>query len=268
MLLSIVTINYNNASGLQKTMQSVFAQNLHDCEYLIIDGGSTDQSRLYIQEHAEKLAYWVSEKDKGIYHAMNKGILQSKGEYLLFLNSGDELHSADSINSVLTHLGDADIIYGNLLIVEPLKKWIKYYNEKLSFEYFTRDTLPHQGAFIKRDLFQQMGLYDEDLKLVADWKFFVQAVCIYTVSTLFVDVIVANYDYSGLTARPEFYALQAEEKRKVLNNLFPLYIDSIDELHELRQKKEFYDSFEKDFIVQKYFGLKLRWKTLIKSLKK
>ncbi len=87
--LSIITINYNNRSGLQKSMQSVFAQSFTDYEYIIIDGGSTDGSKELIEENSGRLAYWVSESDNGIYHAMNKGILKAKGELLIFLNSGD-----------------------------------------------------------------------------------------------------------------------------------------------------------------------------------
>ncbi len=85
--LSIITINLNNLAGLQKTMQSVFEQTFTDYEYIVIDGGSTDGSKEYIEQHSDKLAYWVSEKDKGIYNAMNKGIIKAGGDYLLFLNS-------------------------------------------------------------------------------------------------------------------------------------------------------------------------------------
>src|SRR5258705_4030466 len=89
--LSIITINYNNLTGLQKTMESVFTQSFADYEYIIIDGCSTDGSKEYIEHYGSRLAYRVSEKDKGVYDAMNKGIVRAKGEYLLMLNSGDYL---------------------------------------------------------------------------------------------------------------------------------------------------------------------------------
>jgi glycosyltransferase involved in cell wall biosynthesis len=91
MLLSIITINYNNLSGLEKTIQSVLNQTLKNFEFIIIDGGSTDGSKEYNQEKNEFIDCWVSESDNGIYHAMNKGIKMAKGEYCLFLNSGDYL---------------------------------------------------------------------------------------------------------------------------------------------------------------------------------
>ena len=88
-ILSIITVNYNNAPGLQKTIDTVFAQTFKNFEYIIIDGGSTDGSLAIIESIKDKTAYWVSEQDKRIYNGMNKGIIQAKGAYLFFLNSGD-----------------------------------------------------------------------------------------------------------------------------------------------------------------------------------
>ena len=87
-LLSIITINYNDFSGLKKTVESVIKQTYSNFEYVVIDGGSTDESYKYLQEKKDSFSHLVSEKDAGIYNAMNKGIRAAKGEYLLFLNSG------------------------------------------------------------------------------------------------------------------------------------------------------------------------------------
>ena len=86
MKFTIITINYNNVKGLKKTIDSVISQNFSDYEFIIIDGASTDGSVDIIKEYSPHISYWVSEPDKGIYHAMNKGITVSRGEYLLFLN--------------------------------------------------------------------------------------------------------------------------------------------------------------------------------------
>ena len=85
--LSIITINYNNLEGLKKTFESVFMQTYQDFEYIVIDGGSTDGSKEYIAENTDKINHWVSEPDKGVYHAMNKGIVKASGEYLLFIKT-------------------------------------------------------------------------------------------------------------------------------------------------------------------------------------
>ncbi|WP_373940767.1 glycosyltransferase [Polaribacter sejongensis] len=123
--ITIITINYNNLLGLKKTMQSVFDQTYKDVEYVIIDGGSTDGSKEYILDNAEKLAYWVSEPDNGIYNAMNKGIAKATGEYLLFLNSGDFLCDNYVLSKFSLELKDADIYYGNLIKVRQNGSFLK-----------------------------------------------------------------------------------------------------------------------------------------------
>ena len=92
--ISIITINYNNASGLEKTIRSVVEQTYNEYEYIIIDGASSDKSKEVIQEYQRYIDFWCSEKDSGIYNAMNKGIQKASGEYLLFLNSGDVLNNS------------------------------------------------------------------------------------------------------------------------------------------------------------------------------
>src|SRR4051812_40720498 len=121
-LLSIITINYNNRAGLELTMKSVFGQTWTDYEYLVIDGGSDDGSREYIESNARKLKYWVSEKDAGIFNAQNKGAKKSSGNYLLFLNSGDVLASADVLEKYSRHFGSHDLVYGDLLVEKDGEK--------------------------------------------------------------------------------------------------------------------------------------------------
>ena len=93
MKFSIISINYNHKEGLIRTIKSVLCQNNDNYEYIIIDGGSSDGSVDVIKDNAANIAYWVSEKDNGVYHAMNKGVAKAKGDYLIFMNSGDCFHS-------------------------------------------------------------------------------------------------------------------------------------------------------------------------------
>ena len=113
-LISIITINFNDKIGLQRTFDSVFAQDYQDFEYIVIDGGSNDGSKELIENNAQKISYWISEPDKGIYNAMNKGILKATGEYLLFLNSGDHLYSHTVLEENYTRIENYDLIYFNL----------------------------------------------------------------------------------------------------------------------------------------------------------
>ncbi|MBT8324244.1 MAG: glycosyltransferase, partial [Winogradskyella sp.] len=131
--LSIITVNFNNAEGLKKTVDSVTAQTWKDFEYIIIDGSSTDGSTEVIKANKNIIDRWVSEPDEGVYQAMNKGISMANGEYLLFLNSGDHFYKDDVLEKFHKELKEQDLIYFNLNVVEGKKDFIKEYPEKLSF---------------------------------------------------------------------------------------------------------------------------------------
>lgn len=234
--ISIITINSNNAAGLHKTLMSVVAQSLQPREFIVIDGGSKDDSVDLIKENPTSVSYWVSEPDDGIYNAQNKGLAKATGDYILFLNSGDELADSDTLKKVLPFLDGSDIIYGDLVIVESNREWIKKYNEKISFGYFLGDTLPHQGSFIKRSVFEKTGVFDESLKICSDWKFFVEAICRHNVITKYLDFVVSRYDYSGISSNPDSQQNMAKEKQQVLEKEFPRFKAEYEELLELRGK--------------------------------
>jgi glycosyltransferase involved in cell wall biosynthesis len=176
--LSIITINYNNRTGLKKTIESVINQSFRDFEYLIIDGGSTDGSKDEIIKVAHKLAFYVSEPDKGIYNAMNKGISKAIGEYCLFLNSGDCLSSPDILRNAFSVNFTEDIVYGETIY----GNMVQTYPEKISLSYMISKSLPHQSTFIKRSLFTQIGLYNEKNRSISDWEFCLKAVHLYDCS--------------------------------------------------------------------------------------
>ena len=151
MKLSIITINYNNCNGLAETIRSVEGQTLKDFEWVVVDGVSTDGSRDLIEAHADSFSYWVSEPDNGIYHAMNKGIKEAGGEYLLFLNSGDMLADNQVVEHVVPSLHDFDFVVGNIYKSDNLG--VKAFDEnnlssqRLPFM-LTISSLPHQSTFI------------------------------------------------------------------------------------------------------------------------
>ena len=134
--ISVITINYNNKEGLEKTIESVVNQSLQDFEYIVIDGNSTDGSQEILEKYTAKISHAVSEPDTGIYNAMNKGIKAATGEYILFLNSGDEFYATQSLEKAAEHLTGEDIIYGNLDVHGESNSFIKEYNAPLSFHYF------------------------------------------------------------------------------------------------------------------------------------
>ena len=173
-MISIITINLNNKDGLKETIDSVINQTYSDIEYIIIDGGSTDGSVDIIKEYNDKISYWISEKDKGIYNAMNKGIRVSTGDYLLFLNSGDHLIENNVLEKVFPYLDGTDFVYGNEWKVNERNRGnIPYeavYPNKLDESFFRRTSLPHQSTFIKRELLKDG--YNENYKIISDWILF------------------------------------------------------------------------------------------------
>ena len=238
MKLSIITITRNNVDGLQKTFDSVFKQSFNDYEYIVIDGESTDGSKEIIEANKEKISHWVSEKDGGVYHAMNKAIAKASGEYLLFLNSGDHLINNTILNEVSAALDGTDIIYGNIFLIEsPTKSWTGHYPAKLSFQHFVEGSLPHPASFIKRTVFETVGLYDESLQIVADWKFFIDAICRFNVSYKHIDKTVAVFYLDGLSSLAKNQALLQEEKKAVLMKWYPMFIENSKELTKLRAFK-------------------------------
>lgn len=221
--LSIITVNLNNATGLEKTMQSVFAQTFTDYEYIIIDGGSSDKSVEQIKKHQNKLVYWISEKDKGVYNAMNKGIVKATGDYLLFLNSGDYLVDAYVCERMLGEEDtDADIIYGKTEMVFPDgHKEVREIPASWTVEYLIKTAPNHNSSFISKRLFDEYGLYDETLKIVADWAFFFKVVITGNATTAYKDVNVVVYRMDGISNQPEGLELMKNERARVINEKLP-----------------------------------------------
>lgn len=220
MKYSIITINYNNRNGLEKTMKSVVSQNYKDLEYIIIDGGSTDGSVELIKEYADKIDYWVSELDTGIYNAMNKGIVKAKGEYLNFMNSGDCFHSSTVLNEVLEKSNGESIITGRYFDAEASS--VHQLNAfPITLLTLIKERFNHQATFYHRKLFINR-LYDENLSIQADWKFNMQSIIMDNCSVKIIDTIVADYDYSGISStHPE---LVDSEEQRVLQELYPARI--------------------------------------------
>ena len=236
MKLSIITVNLNNRDGLQKTIDSVVSQTFKDFEWIVIDGGSTDGSKELIEQYAEHFAYWVSEPDKGIYNAMNKGIRVARGEYLQFLNSGDWLWEDNTLQKVFSNSLEDDIVYGNC--VEPNGK-VSIYPESFDTLQLYKGSLNHQASFIKATLFQDC-FYDEEYKFASDWKFFLLKIVFENASHRKVDVVVTcaqpghSYDVSlSLSEREDILNKTfSPMQRATLENYFVLVIDPMREYYD------------------------------------
>lgn len=341
MLLSIVTINYNNAEGLRKTLASVASQTYADIEHVIIDGGSTDESVEIIREYADNQAKgeengkadtpastpytlhstpteastpytlhhtspthivrWISEPDKGIYNAMNKGIRMATGDYIQILNSGDILAAPDVTERMMNALkerieikderlkfkgrenGEAEnsaysqspiahshpnppaIFYGNMTKVNAAGMVVgKSGYTEYSLRQFYSSTLNHDCAYIRADLFEEYGLYDENLKIVSDWKWYLQAIGLGRVKPEYVDIDVTIFDDGGISETN--LALRNEERRQVLEELLPpavlwdydTHAFEMEQMNRLRRWKLYpivYFMERVCFKFEKWFGL-------------
>ena len=171
MKLTIITVNYNNLAGLKRTSESILCQTMHEFEWIVIDGGSNDGSKEYIESLSSQPTIWRSEPDTGIYNAMNKGIRLAHGDYLLFMNSGDSLFSNDTLYLAQDELVEDDIIYGDALFCGPDNQRTVTYPEKFTlYDLWNSCTPCHQATFIKSSLLKERGGYSENYRIASDYR--------------------------------------------------------------------------------------------------
>ena len=258
MKLSIITITYNNAEGLRKTLASVTSQTFHDFEHIIVDGGSTDESVEIIRQYADNEAIrpegykairpenskadnlssspnhlinsspitWISEKDRGVYDAQNKGIRLAHGEYCYFLNAGDTFCAADvlermfSPNSLIASSPNRlpDILYGNEIIVDGNGQRVGIARgvANPSFVDLYNSCMKHQASFIRCSLFDKYGMYDVDMRICSDFDWFFRVIAFHDDVTLqYKDVNIAYFENTGLSYHsPE---LCTHERQQILD---------------------------------------------------
>jgi len=175
--LSVITVVYNNARDIERTIRSVIEQTYPQIEYVVVDGGSTDGTVDVIKRYSDRITRWVSEPDSGIYDAMNKGLAMATGDYVLFMNSGDEIYAPDTVARIFATEPGADIYYGETELFDD--KWESlglrrhHIPERFTWRSFRYGmNVSHQAIYIRRSI---VGRYDTRYELSADIDWVIRA---------------------------------------------------------------------------------------------
>lgn len=218
--LSIVTINFNDATGLEKTIQSVTEQTFGNIEFIVIDGGSTDSSVDVIKKYENKISYWVSEKDNGIFNAQNKGLAKATGHYCLFLNSGDTLHSKSALSNVFNKNPHADLVACNMAFIYEIGIDIRKQSKTVEEETLFLSSIWHPATLIKKSVFDTYGNYNEAFRIASDYDFFLRTALVNKVSYQQIDVVLSNFDTTGVSSNPAHAKRHIEERRTIQKQYF------------------------------------------------
>ncbi len=236
--ISVITINYNNNFGLVKTIQSVIHQPLFNevVEYIIIDGGSNDGVIETIEKFQDSIHYWVSEKDEGIFHAMNKGLQKVTGEYVIFMNSGD-VFCKNLIDRQFIECLNTELVYGNYFIeCESPKKFYKQ-TESIDFAYLLGKTICHQSLFIKREFCLKYP-FEYDFNIIGDWIQLFRIMKNENPSVKHLNKSICVYDIDGLSVQQNEKRLQ--QRAEFLSMNYSVWeLETLKELGRLRSR-DFY----------------------------
>lgn len=230
--VSIITVCYNAEDFIEKAINSVIDQTYENIEYIIIDGNSSDNTISIINKYKDRVHYFLSEPDKGVYDAMNKGIKAASGDILYFLNSDDlfyDKYVIENISKMFILNNETELLYGQILIKDNFtnESYIKTH-ENISKSFFVIDTICHQGIFFKADTFKKCGLFDDTYKIVGDYEWLMRAFYKYNIKRKYYRSVIAIFRLGGMSSSTDFLELHQTERNKVISeyfNKFELYIN-------------------------------------------
>lgn len=220
--LSIITICYNEPD-LKKTCDSIINQTWQDFEWIVIDGGSNQETLDIFQQYRHRINKFVSEKDNGIYNAMNKGIKMATGKYINFLNAGDYYSYDNTLEQVIKHRLNKDIVFGDVIFTsitenKTTSNKLSISPDTVSLRFLYTSALPHQSSFIKTSLFFKYGFYNEDYKIVSDWEKWLVFIILHHCSYKHIPFPISTFNLNGISSTNR--KLNAEERTIVLNKYF------------------------------------------------
>lgn len=209
---SIITVCRNEEASIRATCESIVSQKYQNFEWVVIDGASTDGTLKILNEYSGAIHHLVSEPDKGIYNAMNKGAKRATGEYLIFMNGGDRFASSDVLDAV-AQCPVSDLIVGELEFADD--GGVRKFPSQLNSGYLRRNMLPHQATFFRRSIFKRFGYFDESFKIAGDYEFFVRIIKKNKVSYHSILKVLAVFSEGGMSSSSYQRALRKHENHRV-----------------------------------------------------
>lgn len=227
---TVITVCRNESSNIRLTCESIISQRFEFFEWIVVDGASTDGTLDILEEYKDRIDCLISEPDAGIYNAMNKGISKASGEYLIFMNGGDSFSDADVLNAVAS-APQKEIIYGDIAFA-GLNSEVKHFPDVLPEGFLLENMMPHQASYIKRQLFELHGSYDESYAVAGDYDLFVRLIQVSRVSSTRVDRVLAFFDNEGVSSDSTQRALRKRENHRVRCRYFSRYRYSLKRLRQ------------------------------------
>lgn len=223
MKISVITVCFNSAMVIEKTVQSVVSQSFNDFEYIIIDGGSTDETLKIIDKYKNKITKIVSEKDNGIYDAMNKGIMNASGEYIIFLNADDVFLHENVLKLAAERMTEEKALYyGDLVFLE--KATGKINNRKqdnVNYIYLCGGMLFHPAIFASKRLFEKIGDFNTKYRIVADYDWIIRALVEFKASCKYLDMPITIFaEGEGASSNPQNREIHKKERLEVQQKYF------------------------------------------------
>jgi glycosyltransferase involved in cell wall biosynthesis len=218
-LVSIITVVYNGSKHIEECIAAVAAQTYQNIEHIVVDGGSTDGTVDIIRRHDATIAKWITERDGGVYDGMNKGVamVTDPESYVLFANADDHLNGPDAVERVIQSSDGEDLIYGKMVFTDGQISGVT--GRAVTLDDLAFQTLNHPATFVRRRVFDAVGMFDTGYRIAADYDFIVRAFAA-GVSTRFVDVIVSSMRMGGLS--DDRFMLSCRERKTVIRRYFPL----------------------------------------------
>ena len=258
--ISIITVTYNASAVLEQAVRSVIGQDYQNIEYILIDGGSTDGTLDIVKKYEDKIAFWLSEPDHGIYDAMNKGLSYATGDYIYYLGADDCLYASNSISqaaSCLEETPEIDVLCASVMMVDAGNRMEKIYSSDFSEEdVMSGYNTPHQGMFVRRELLQKYR-FDTSYRIAADYKNFLKFYLDKDILLKTTDLVVAYYANDGISGNgtqaqrlediralqencvdiEPYYAKRKQEKSSTIKNIVRWLFDKTGILQPIRLRR-------------------------------